>query len=147
MLSGDAPLRRRPMGRVAEPLRMLGAHIDGRDDAGSRPCRYGAGALVGAHSELAVASAQVKTALILAGLQAAGSTEIVEPVPSRDHTERILAALGAPVERTGATSVRVEAGEPLPFELDAPGDPSSAAFFLVATVVTPGRSSPWKPLI
>jgi 3-phosphoshikimate 1-carboxyvinyltransferase len=138
VLSGDASLRRRPMGRVTEPLRMLGAHIDGRDDARFPPLSVRGGTLAGARFELAVASAQVKTALILAGLQAAGSTEIVEPVPSRDHTERILAALGAPVDRTGATSVRVEAGEPRPFELEVPGDPSSAAFFVVATVVTPG---------
>ena len=137
VLSGDASLRRRPMGRVAEPLRVLGAHIDGRDDARFPPLSVRGGALVGARFELAVASAQVKTALVLAGLQAAGSTEIVEPTPSRDHTERMLAALGAPVQRSGATGVRVEAGAPGPFELDVPGDPSSAAFFVVAAVVTP----------
>jgi 3-phosphoshikimate 1-carboxyvinyltransferase len=138
VLSGDASLRRRPMGRVAEPLRVMGAHVDGREHARFAPLSVRGGALVGARADLGVASAQVKTALALAGLQAAGSTEIVEPAPSRDHTERMLAALGAPVERTGATSVRVKAGAPRPFELDVPGDPSSAAFFVVAAVVTPG---------
>ena len=146
VLSGDASLRRRPMGRVAEPLRAMGAHVDGRDDARFPPLSVRGGALVGARFELAVASAQVKTALILAGLQAAGSTEIVEPAPSRDHTERMLAALGAPVERTGPTSVRVAAGAPRPFDLDVPGDPSSAAFFVVAAVVTPDPSSRSKAL-
>jgi 3-phosphoshikimate 1-carboxyvinyltransferase len=109
VLSGDASLRRRPMRRVAEPLRTMGAHVDGRDDARFPPLSVRGGALVGTRAELAVASAQVKTALVLAGLQAAGSTEIIEPTPSRDHTERMLAALGAPVERTGPTIVRVEA--------------------------------------
>jgi len=138
VLNGDASLRRRPMRRVVEPLRAMGAHVDGRDDARFPPLSVRGGALVGTRAELAVASAQVKTALVLAGLQAAGSTEIIEPTPSRDHTERMLAALDAPVELTGPTRVRVEAGAPGPFELDVPGDPSSAAFFVVAAVVTPG---------
>jgi 3-phosphoshikimate 1-carboxyvinyltransferase len=84
-----------------------------------------------------VASAQVKSALVLAGLQATGATEIVEPIASRDHTERMLGALGAPVTTAGGV-VRVEAGAPEPFELEVPGDPSSAAFFIVAACITPG---------
>jgi 3-phosphoshikimate 1-carboxyvinyltransferase len=79
----------------------------------------------------------VKTALVLAGLQADGVTEVTEPVPSRDHTERMLAALGAPVSADG-TTVRVTAGEPAPLELHVPGDPSSAAFWVVGAAVTPG---------
>jgi 3-phosphoshikimate 1-carboxyvinyltransferase len=86
--------------------------------------------------DLRVASAQVKSALVLAGLQADGVTEIAEPAPSRDHTERMLAAFGAPVQRHGDT-LRVERGAPSAFELDIPGDPSSAAFFAVAACITP----------
>lgn len=138
VLTGDASLRRRPMQRVAVPLRSMGAHVDGRDDARFPPLTVRGGALAGIRAELPVASAQVKTALVLAGLQATGPTEIVEPTPSRDHTERMLAALGAPLTRVDATTVRVEAGAPRPFELDVPGDPSAAAFFVVAAVVTPG---------
>jgi 3-phosphoshikimate 1-carboxyvinyltransferase len=85
-----------------------------------------------------VASGQVKTSLILAALQATGQTEIVEPAPSRDHTERMLVASGAPIDRIDDRSVRVTAGAPGPFDLDVPGDPSSAAFFVVAAVITPG---------
>lgn len=138
ILTGDASLRSRPMRRVAAPLRAMGAHVDGRDDARYPPLAVRGGALTRTRVELTVPSAQVKTALVLAGLQAAGTTEIVEPALSRDHTERMLAALGAPVTRTGPTTVRVEAGTPRAFELDIPGDPSSAAFFVVAAVVTPG---------
>jgi 3-phosphoshikimate 1-carboxyvinyltransferase len=116
----------------------MGATIEGRDGGRFPPLTIRGGALVGRRHELPVASAQVKTALLLAGLQAEGTTEIVEPAPSRDHTERMLAALGAPIRRPGPTTVTVTAGAPRPFELDVPGDPSSAAFFVVAAVVTPG---------
>ena len=95
------------------------------------------GALVGCAHVLAVASAQVKTALVLAGLQASGVTEVTEPHPSRDHTERMLVALGAPLERVDATTIRVRSGAPSAFEAAIPGDPSSAAFWLVGAVVTP----------
>jgi len=137
-LTGDDSLSQRPMERVITPLRLLGAHIDGRDDDRFPPLSIRGGALVGTRVELAVASGQVKTALILAGLQADGQTEVVEPATSRDHTERMLAALGVPVERVDDRVVRVRAGEPTPFDLDVPGDPSSAAFFVVAALVTPG---------
>jgi 3-phosphoshikimate 1-carboxyvinyltransferase len=86
---------------------------------------------------LTVASAQVKTALVLAGLQASGVTEVTEPHPSRDHTERMLVALGAPLERVDATTIRVRSGAPSAFEAAIPGDPSSAAFWLVGAMVTP----------
>ncbi|MGH9040181.1 MAG: 3-phosphoshikimate 1-carboxyvinyltransferase [Acidimicrobiia bacterium] len=137
VLDGDASLRRRPMGRVADPLRAMGARIDGRAGGTLAPLAIRGGALVGARHELAVASAQVKTALILAGLQAQGPTEVLEPAPSRDHTERLLGALGvelAPV----AGGVRVAPGPVAPFELVVPGDPSAAAFFVVGACVTPG---------
>jgi 3-phosphoshikimate 1-carboxyvinyltransferase len=137
VLSGDASLTRRPMARVVEPLRAMGAHVDGRAGATRAPLVVRGGALSGCVHHPAVASAQVKTALVLAGLQASGTTEIVEPTPSRDHTERMLRALGAPVESEGCT-VRVSAGAPSAFELDVPGDPSSAAFWVVGAVITPG---------
>jgi 3-phosphoshikimate 1-carboxyvinyltransferase len=138
VLSGDASLRRRPMRRVVAPLRAMGAHIDGPDDGAYAPLTVDGGALTGCTHTLAVASAQVKTALTLAGLQAAGVTEITEPHPSRDHTERMLVALGAPLERVDATTIRVRAGAPAPFEAAIPGDPSSAAFWLVGAAITPG---------
>jgi 3-phosphoshikimate 1-carboxyvinyltransferase len=96
------------------------------------------GGLTGARIEPAVASGQVKTALVLAGLQADGVTEIVEPAASRDHTERLLRALGAPVESVDDHTIRVTRGAPSAFELDVAGDPSSAAFLVVAALVAPG---------
>lgn len=137
VLTGDASLRTRPMARVVEPLRAMGANIDGRAGGTLAPLSIRGGELTGMRHELAVASAQVKSALVLAGLQADGVTEVVEPHRSRDHTERMLGAFGAPVEVDGE-SVRVRAGEPSPFELVVPADPSSAAFFAVAAAITPG---------
>jgi 3-phosphoshikimate 1-carboxyvinyltransferase len=137
VLTGDASLRHRPMARVAEPLRRMGATIDGRDDGRYAPLVVRGGRLTGVRHELPVASAQVKSALLLAGLQASGPTEVVSPALSRDHTERMLADFGAPITVDGLT-VRVEAGEPKPFDLVVPGDPSSAAFFVVAATITPG---------
>lgn len=137
VLDGDASLRRRPMARVVDPLRAMGAAIDARANGTLAPVVVRGGALAGRRHEPSVASAQVKTALVLAGLQASGATEIIEPIASRDHTERMLGALGAPVT-TADGVVRVEAGAPEPFELEVPGDPSSAAFFIVAACITPG---------
>jgi 3-phosphoshikimate 1-carboxyvinyltransferase len=137
VLDGDASLRRRPMARVVDPLRAMGAAIDARANGTLAPVVVRGGALTGRRHEPSVASAQVKSALVLAGLQATGATEIVEPIASRDHTERMLGALGVPVTTAGGV-VRVEAGAPEPFELEVPGDPSSAAFFIVAACITPG---------
>lgn len=137
VLTGDASLRKRPMARVVEPLRSMGATIDGRDRANHAPLAIRGGPLRAMRHELGVASAQVKSSLILAGLAAGGRTEVVSPGVSRDHTERMLAALGAPVVCDGLT-VAVERGAPEPFEIDVPGDPSSAAFFAVAAAITPG---------
>jgi 3-phosphoshikimate 1-carboxyvinyltransferase len=137
VLDGDNSLRGRPMARVVEPLRAMGVAIDGRADGTLAPLVVRGGDLTGCRHTPSVASAQVKTALVLAGLQAAGVTEIVEPGATRDHTERMLAALGAPVTSADGT-VRVEAGAPGPFELEVPGDPSSAAFFVVAACITAG---------
>lgn len=140
VLTGDASLRLRPMARVVRPLRALGALIDGAADAGRAPLTVRGGGLVGERVDLEVASGQVKTALVLAGLQAGGVTEIVEPAPSRDHTERMLVALGAPLERVDDRTLRVREGAPRAFELEVPGDPSSAAFFVVAAAIIPGSS-------
>jgi 3-phosphoshikimate 1-carboxyvinyltransferase len=140
VLSGDSSLHARPMGRVARPLRALGAHVDGRGGGDLAPLVIRGGGLVGRRIELDVVSAQVKTAVLLAGLQAEGTTEVVEPATSRDHTERMLAALEAPVTCVDDRTVRVERGAPAPFELDVPGDPSSAALFAVAACITPGSS-------
>jgi 3-phosphoshikimate 1-carboxyvinyltransferase len=137
VLSGDDSLRQRPMARVVEPLRAMGAHVDGRARGALAPIVVRGGGLVGCEHRLTVASAQVKTALALAGLQATGVTTITEPAPSRDHTERILGALGAPVAVDG-TTLRIEAGAPAPLELHVPGDPSSAAFWVVGATITPG---------
>jgi len=140
VLTGDASLSARPMGRVTRPLQAMGATVDGRADGTLAPLTVRGGGLVGARHVLDVASGQVKTALLLAGLQASGLTEVVEPAPSRDHTERMLVALGAPVERLDRTTVRIGAGTPAPFSIEVPGDPSSAAFFVVAATLVPGSS-------
>lgn len=137
VLGGDDSLSRRPMLRVVEPLRAMGATIDGREEGQFAPLAVRGGELAGTVHDLTVASAQVKTALLLAGLQASGETTIVSPVRSRDHTERMLGALDVPIEDEGET-VRVRAASLPAFEFDVPGDPSSAAFFVVAALVTPG---------
>jgi 3-phosphoshikimate 1-carboxyvinyltransferase len=126
------------MARVVAPLRAMGAHVDGRDGGRFAPLVVRGGGLRGVRHELEVASGQVKTALVFAGLQADGVTEIVEPAPSRDHTERLLRALGAPVESVDPRTTRVRAGGVTAFDLEVPGDPSSAAFFAVAAAVVPG---------
>jgi len=131
-LSGDASLMRRPMERVAAPLRLMGAQIETRE--GRPPVRIAgsAEALRAIEYELPVASAQVKSALLLAGLTARGRTRIIEPAPTRDHTERMLASFGAEVLRSGRL-VALEGGQLLRgTHIAVPGDFSSAAFFLVA---------------
>jgi 3-phosphoshikimate 1-carboxyvinyltransferase len=138
VLTGDASLLSRPMGRIVRPLRTLGVRVDARADGELAPLVIRGGDLIGRRCELDVATAQVKTALVLAGLQADGVTEVVEPAPSRDHTERMLAAVGAPVTRVDDRITRVERGAPSPFDLEVPGDPSSAALFAVAACITSG---------
>jgi 3-phosphoshikimate 1-carboxyvinyltransferase len=139
VLTGDASIARRPMARVVEPLRAMGAAIDGRDGGRLTPLAIRGGGLTAMRHELAVASAQVKTALLLAGLQAAGPTEVTEPALSRDHTERLLPTMGAVLEAIPG-GVRVEpAGAGLTaINLAVPGDPSAAAFFVVGACITPG---------
>ena len=131
VLSGDESLQRRPMERVARPLRTMGALIDTTD--GKPPVRiHPAGRLVAINYELPVASAQVKSAILLAALQAEGVTHLAEPAPTRDHTERMLRAFGVSVESSGLR-VALRGGQPLHgTRIAVPGDISSAAFFLVA---------------
>jgi 3-phosphoshikimate 1-carboxyvinyltransferase len=133
-LDGDGSLRRRPMERVAEPLRAMGAHVE--TTAGRPPVTVHGRPLTGI--ELRVASAQVKSAVLLAGLGARGRTRVHEPIASRDHTERMLAYMGAEVRR-GPTWAEVEGGQRLDGRpVPLPGDFSSAAFLLVATLIVPG---------
>lgn len=148
-LFGDESLSKRPMRRVIDPLRAMGAVITGAGGGASAdvvpPLIIGpiAERLRGTTHQLAIASAQVKTALILAGLQAEGPTHITEPGPSRDHTERLLAAMGAPITARGR-EVTVDpdawsaAGAALELPggtIDVPGDPSSSAFLVAAALV------------
>ncbi|HEX8689322.1 MAG TPA: 3-phosphoshikimate 1-carboxyvinyltransferase [Solirubrobacterales bacterium] len=136
-LDGDDSIRRRPVDRVAEPLRAMGARLSCREDR-LPPLRIEGAPLRGIAYELPVASAQVKSCLLFAGLLAEGETRIVEPLPTRDHSERMLAAAGAEVERAdGAVAVR-PAALLEPGEIVVPADFSSAAFFLVAALLVPG---------
>ena len=130
-LIGDASLMRRPMERVAAPLRQMGARIETLE--GRPPVRIRGGAsLAGIEFPMPVASAQVKSAVLLAGLRARGRTRIIEPAPSRDHTERMLAGFAVRLTREGS-SVALEGGQRLrATSVRVPGDFSSAAFFIVA---------------
>jgi 3-phosphoshikimate 1-carboxyvinyltransferase len=136
VLDGDASLRRRPMERVAEPLRLMGAAIETQD--GRPPVHVRGGGLVAISWTLPVASAQVKSAVLLAGLRARGTTRIREPLASRDHTERMLAHMGVTLARDGET-IGIAGGQRLrAAEIPLPGDPSSAAFLVVAALACPG---------
>jgi 3-phosphoshikimate 1-carboxyvinyltransferase len=139
VLTGDSSLRRRPMLRAVVPLRQMGASIDGRAHGDRAPLTVRGGPLHAVDVDLSVASAQVKTAVLLAGLRAEGTTVVTEPAPSRDHTERMLGALGATLERDGlSVSVRGGGGEIRPMDMAVPGDVSSAAFLIVAALLCPG---------
>jgi len=135
LLTGDEQLLRRPMARVVDPLRRMGARIE--SEGGRAPLRIRGTALRGAEHHLEVASAQVKSALLLAGLTAEGSSLIHEPGPSRDHTERMLAAMGADVRVDGRTIAVSPTGRLAPIDLSVPGDASSAAYWLVAATLVP----------
>jgi 3-phosphoshikimate 1-carboxyvinyltransferase len=136
-LTGDESLSSRPMERIAEPLRQMGAEVATTD--GHAPLVIvGSDALRGLTYELPVASAQVKSAVLLAGINAGGQTTVVEPAPTRDHTELMLESGGVPVRR-GPTSITVQpAGSLRLGEVDVPGDFSSAAPLLAAAALVPG---------
>ncbi|MBK9648525.1 MAG: 3-phosphoshikimate 1-carboxyvinyltransferase [Deltaproteobacteria bacterium] len=139
VLTGDATLRRRPMRRVSAPLRLMGAQIDGRDQGERAPLSIrGQRPLRGLTYDSPVASAQVKTALILAAMQAEGELVFSEPFVSRDHTERLLGAMGVVIHRDGARLVVPGGQVPRAVDVVVPGDISSAAFFLVAASICEG---------
>ncbi|CAO0821953.1 3-phosphoshikimate 1-carboxyvinyltransferase [Desulfarculales bacterium] len=136
VLNGDVSLRRRPMERVAAPMRLMGAHAE--CPQGHPPVSLTGGGLTGIDYTLPVASAQLKSAILLASVQANGSTFVGEPVKSRDHSERLLKLCGVAI-RQESGGWRVERSKlTLPQELRVPGDASSAAFFLCAAAITPG---------
>ena len=147
VLDGSQGLRRRPMSRIIKPLQMMGAPItasfDGRAPL-SLKARPSSRPLHGIDYELPVASAQVKTAILLAGLKAASATTIREPGPSRDHTERMLASMGAKIDSESSTkefSITISPLSQRPLSavrMNIPGDFSSAAFLMVAALITPG---------
>jgi 3-phosphoshikimate 1-carboxyvinyltransferase len=139
VLSGDASLRRRPMGRIVEPLRALGARVTARADGTLPPLVIEGGALAGGQRiETAAAAAQVKSALLLAGLAAEGATTVVEPSRSRDHTERMLAAMGAGVAfEDTAVTLTPPAGDLDAVDVRVPGDVSTAAAWIVAASLHP----------
>ena len=136
-LDGDESIRRRPVDRVARPLAAMGAQLEAREDRFT-PLTIVGRPLHGAEYVLPVASAQIKSCVLLAGLLAEGTTTVVEPEPSRDHTERLLARAGAGVRRDG-DRVSVTGLEALALDaIHVPGDPSSAAFHVAAAVLLPG---------
>lgn len=140
---GDASLSKRPMGRVIDPLHLMGAEFNA-SPGGTLPLMVkGLVPAIPIQYRLPVASAQVKSAILLAGLNAPGMTEVIEPVPTRDHSERMLRGFGADltveVDGNGIRTIRlVGEAELKPQTIDVPGDPSSAAFAIVAALITPG---------
>ena len=140
--TGDASLSGRPMGRVIAPLEQMGARVDASAGGRLPVVMQGADPVVPIEYRLPVASAQVKSAVLLAGLNARGRTSVIEPVPTRDHSERMLAGFGADIsveEESGTRIVSVRGEADLrPQHITVPGDPSSAAFFAVAASIVPG---------
>lgn len=138
-LIGDVSLSKRPMERVARPLRLMGAVVETQE--GGRPplTIRGQARLHGIHYDLPMASAQVKSCLLLAGLYADGETSVTEPAPTRDHTERMLRGFGYAVEQRGSATVAVRGGGRLTATpIEVPADISSATFFMVAAAIAPG---------
>lgn len=137
ILDGDDSIRQRPVDRIAAPLRSMGARVECRDDR-LPPLRIEAAPLRGIDYELPVASAQVKSCLLFSGLLAEGETRIAEPLPTRDHSERMLIAAGAEIVRRDAVVAVRPADRLDPGEIAVPADFSSAAFFVAAALLVPG---------
>lgn len=133
---GDESLTKRPMRRVSVPLSLMGAKIIGRNNANNLPIAVQGGSLNGIKYELPVASAQVKSAILLAGLNAEGKTEVIEPVHTRDHTERLLKSMGAKITKEGKT-ITIEKSELSPINLKVPGDFSAASYFIALALLHP----------
>jgi 3-phosphoshikimate 1-carboxyvinyltransferase len=137
-LDGDSSLRQRPMQRVIDPLRRMGARISSTNDSGLAPLEIEGGKLRGIHYRAPIASAQVKSAILLAGLQAEGVTTFEEPIKSRDHTELMIRGFGGDISIDGR-SVTIKGGQSFSARtVRIPGDISSAAFFMVAAAIIPG---------
>lgn len=140
VLTGDDSIAKRPMNRVTKPLKQMGAEINGNDSGNKVPLQIKGGNVKGIHYNSPIASAQVKSAIILAGLEGEGTTSVTEPLKSRDHTERMLEAFGAKVKSNSLT-VSIEGGQQLKgTHIEVPGDISSAAFFLVAGAIVPNST-------
>jgi 3-phosphoshikimate 1-carboxyvinyltransferase len=138
VITGDASLRSRPMGRLIEPLRLMGADVSGRGEDSFAPLVIRGKKLQGIDFTLPVPSAQIKSAILLAGLSAGGNTVLHQRITSRDHTERMLRQMGAALESKGNSITLLPLTDPLlPLNLHVPGDISSAAYFLVAGAVHP----------
>jgi 3-phosphoshikimate 1-carboxyvinyltransferase len=140
-LTGDASLSARPMDRIAVPLRLMGAHVTGNGPDCLPPLRISGGSLRAIHYEPPQASAQVKSAVLFAGLSARGATSVSEEVPTRRHTEELLEIAGADISESHDARghhVTIRPSELGPFELSVPGDPSQAAFWAVAACLVPG---------
>jgi 3-phosphoshikimate 1-carboxyvinyltransferase len=139
VLDGSPQLRQRPMSRIIKPLTQMGARITAND--GRAPLSIEPANLQGIHFVMPIASAQVKSAILLAGLSAAGETQVIQPGPARDHTERMLQAMGVPVTRDDDMITLEPVDEDnrslKPLDLSVPGDLSSAAFLLVAATIVP----------
>ncbi len=137
VLTGDASLRSRPMGRIVKPLQLMGAHIQGRNGGALAPLAVTGSRLKGSEYVSPVSSAQIKSAVLLAGLFAEGETRFSEPLQSRDHTERMFRFLGIPFDVEG-NSIRVTGGQSFQAkDLFVPGDLSAAAFFIVGASIVP----------
>lgn len=137
-LTGDPSLSARPMGRVTQPLKKMGAQIKGRDNGNLAPLTICGGSLRGIDFENQLASAQVKSAILLAGLFAEGPTRVKEWAPSRDHTERFLKGAGASIRQEGEWLVVEKTEQLRALEAEIPGDISAAAFFIAGAALTPG---------
>ncbi|MDO4174499.1 MAG: 3-phosphoshikimate 1-carboxyvinyltransferase [Eubacteriales bacterium] len=135
-LNGDASIQKRPMGRIIQPLRQMGADIEGRE-GNLCPLTIKPASLKGVRYEMPVASAQLKSSILLAGLFADGKTTVIEPAASRDHTERMLRGLGADIQSNGTEITLVPPLTLRAMDVIVPGDISSAAYFLVAGLILP----------
>ncbi len=140
ILTGDTSLRNRPMGRIVNPLRQMGATIGGRNKGALSPLAIQGSPLQGISYDSSISSAQVKSGILIAGLLAKGTTTFHEPASSRDHTEKLLKYFGGRLTRKDPTTVSLEPSTLTSHDVKVPGDFSSAAFFLVAALILPGSN-------
>mgnify|MGYP004496363435 FL=1 len=136
-IDGDASIRKRPMGRIMTPLSMMGARFESLQTQQCAPFKISGGSLKGIHYDSPVASAQVKSAILFAGLYADGETSVTEPSLSRNHTELMFESFGIDIKSKGTTATVQPANQLIPQKIQIPGDISSAAYFIVAGLITP----------